>query len=270
MPKIRMLTVCTGIGDCLNTAIPNSCTVFYHERMVCLKKIACLLACCCVLSLGTLTTFAKESAVRVSEDQITLAQTQTTFEAVIEVEPENTYAGVEIAVACPEGVTVTDSSGSSGSMSAGPVLANGLYWTSFFESDNKLSGSMKITLQFSCPESFENGDVQLQTVKVLTKNGVAVNTEELSPSLKVNITRNASGVTDSDPTDSESTSPEPTTSTPSSEDTMSTEDGSSTEEINIPQTSDNSRLTTGIALLLVSGCVVLAMTIAFIKKKKFD
>lgn len=231
-----------------------------------MKRIACLLACCCVLSLGTLTAFAKESAVRISEDQITLAQTQTTFEAVIEVEPENIYAGVEIAVACPEGVTVTDSSGSSGSMSAGPVLANGLYWTSFFESDNKLSDSMKITLQFSCPESFESGDIQLQTVKVLTKNGVAVDTEEITPSLKVNITRNGSGVTDSDPTDSEET----TTSTPSGEDTKPTENDSSTGKSDIPQTGENSRLFMCITLLLVFGCVVLAMTISFIKKEKFD
>ena len=33
---------------------------------------------------------------------------------------------------------------------------------------------MKITLQFFCPESFESGDIQLQTVKVLTKNGVTI------------------------------------------------------------------------------------------------
>lgn len=232
-----------------------------------------------MFSLGSLTTFAKESAVRVPEDQISLAQSQTNFEAVIEIEPENAYAGVELGIACPGGVTVTASSGSSGSMSAGPVLARGLYWTSFFESDNKLSGTMKITLQFSCPESFEGGDIQLQTVKVLTKNGVAVDTEELSPALEISITRNGSGATGSDPTDSESTGSEPTTSTPSGEDTNSgtdtsdtkpTEDGSSTGKDNIPQTGENSLLSTGIALLLVSGCVVLAMTIAFIKKKKFD
>ena len=234
-----------------------------------MKKIACLLACCCILSLGTLSAFAKGSAVRVSEDQITLAQTQTTFEAVIEVEPENAYAGVEIAVACPKGVTVTDSSGTSGSMSAGPVLANGLYWTSFFESDNKLSGAMKITLQFSCPESFEGGDIQLKTVKVLTKDGVSVDTEELTPSLKVSITRNGSGTTGSDTTTSKPTSTD-TNSGTGTNDTKPMEDGSSSGEGDNPKTGDNSLLSTGIALLLVSGCVVLAMTISFIKKEKFD
>ena len=61
---------------------------------------------------------------------------------VVEIEPENVYAGVEIGLACPDSVAVTASSGSSGSMSAGPVLANGSYWTSFFESDNKLSGDV--------------------------------------------------------------------------------------------------------------------------------
>ncbi len=233
-----------------------------------MKKIACLFACCCILSLGTLSAFAKESAVRVPEDQIFLTQTQTNFEAVIEVEPENAYAGVEIGIACPESVTVTDSSGSSGSMSAGPVLARGLYWTSFFESDNKLSGTMKITLQFSCPESFESGDIQLQAVKVLTKNGVAVDTEELSSALKISITRNGSGVTDSDPTDSE-----PTTSTPSGEDTnpdtntSSTEGGSNTDGEDSPQTGVNSYI---LVLMFVSSCVVLGMLLLIGKKKKYD
>lgn len=79
----------------------------------------------------SLTAFAKESAVRIAKERITLSETQTTFEAVVEIEPENAYAGVEIGLACPDSVAVTASSGSSGSMSAGPVLANGLYWTSF-------------------------------------------------------------------------------------------------------------------------------------------
>lgn len=216
-----------------------------------------------MFSLGSLTTFAKESAVRVPEDQISLAQSQTNFEAVIEIEPENAYAGVELGIACPGGVTVTASSGSSGSMSAGPVLARGLYWTSFFESDNKLSGTMKITLQFSCPESFEGGDIQLQTVKVLTKNGVAVDTEELSPALEISITRNGSGVTDSEPTASE-----PTTSTPS--DISSTEGGSSIDGEDLPQTGDNSHFSMGMVLMFISGCVALGMILLIVKKKKFD
>lgn len=241
-----------------------------------MKKVACLLACCCILSLGSLTAFAKESAVRVPKDQIILTQSQTDFEAIIEIEPENAYAGVEIGIACPEGVTVTDSSGSSGSMSAGPVLARGLYWTSFFESDNKLSGTMKITLQFTCPESFRSGDIQLETVKVLTKNGVAVDTEELSPALEISITRNGSGGTDSDPTDSEPTGSESTTDTPSGDDTnpdtntSSTENSSSIDGENIPQTGDNTHISMGIVLMFISGCIVLGMILLVVKKKKFD
>lgn len=246
-----------------------------------MKKIACLLACCCLLSLASFTAFAKESAVRVPEDQIALTQTQTNFEAVIEIEPENAYAGVEIAVACPEGVTVTGSSSSAGSMSAGPVLARGFYWTSFFESDNKLSGTMKITLQFSCPESFESGTVQLQTVKVLTKNGVAVDTEELSPALEIRITRNGSEPTDPAPTDPKPTDPKPTdpeptdsepTTTPSEDATNpgpsagSTESGSGTGGEKSPDTGDGSNLRLWVALL-VAGALGM-MGIAVCTKRK--
>ena len=240
-----------------------------------MKRVACLLASCCILSLGSLTAFAKESAVRVPEDQITLTQSQTNFEATIEIEPEDAYAGVEIGIACPEGVTVTDSSGSSGSMSAGPVLARGLYWISYFESDNKLSGTMTITLQFTCPESFKSGDIQLETVKVLTKNGVAVDTEELSPALGISITRNGSGSTDSDPTDSKPTDSGSTTDTPSGDDTNPDTNTSSTENSSsidgdIPQTGDNTHISMGMGLMFVSGCIVLGMILLVVRKKKFD
>lgn len=160
--------------------------------MVSLKKIIiCLLACCNIFCFFTLTVLAQESAITVSNDHITLDQTQKEFEATIEVKPDNAYAGIEIAVACPNGVTVRDSSSSSGSMSAHPVLANDLYWMSFFESDNKLSGAMKITLHLSCQESFTGGTIQLQTVKVFTRNGVAVDTKEYNPSKEIRITRNS-------------------------------------------------------------------------------
>ncbi len=166
--------------------------------MICLKKIVCLLACCCLLSLGTLTAFAGETAVRVTEDRISLTQTQTEFEAVIEIEPENAYAGVEIGVACPEGVAVTASSGSIGGMSAGPVLARGLYWTSFFESDNDLSGTMRITLQLSCPQTLQNGEISIKNIKVMTRQGTSVVTEEAASDCKIKITRSNSDVPDTD------------------------------------------------------------------------
>ena len=241
-------------------AIPNSCIPFCCGRMVCLKKFACMFACC-LLSLGALTAFAKDSAVRVSKDRIALTQTQSAFEAVIEVQPENTYAGVEIAIACPEGMTVTASSGSSGSMSAGPVFSNGLYWTSFFESDNNLSGTMKITLQFSCSQSFESGDILFEKVKVLTKEGLSVATEDLTPSLKVSITRDGSETTGSD-----------TASKPSGTDTSaeSSGNGSHIGKDDIPATGDSGHLSIGIAVLLVSGCVVLGGLILFVKRKKLN
>lgn len=173
--------------------------------MVCLKKIACLLACCFMAACCALTVSAKESAVRVFEDQIQLTDTQTAFEAVVEVEPEQAYAGVEIGISCPENVVVVASSSSSGSMSAAPVLANGLYWTSFFESDNKLWGPMKITLQLSCPQTLEEGDINIEEVKVLTKEGASVVTEKLKPSLKIHIARgDSSTATEPTPTDQSS------------------------------------------------------------------
>ena len=238
-----------------------------------MKKIACLLACCCMASFISLTAFAKESAVRIAKERITLSETQTTFEAVVEIEPENAYAGVEIGLACPDSVAVTASSGSSGSMSAGPVLANGLYWTSFFESDNKLSGLMKITLRFSCPKEFERGDIRIEEVKVLTKDGVSVVTEKREPSLKVHIARNGPDSTEPEtagkPAEPDNTTEPGTAGKPAEPDNiLDTTDKSSSSigEEDTPATGDNGRLSICIALLLVSACGVLGMKLFQYKK----
>ena len=226
--------------------------LLYYERMFSLKKFACLLICCCFISLGTVTAFAKESTVRVPEEQITLEETQTAFEAVIEVVPENTYAGVEIGIAWPEGVGVTDSSASSGSMSAGPVFANGLYWTSFFESENKLSGSMKITLQLSCPQDFENGKINIQQVKLLTKEGASVVTETLNP-IDIQVVRynsNNQDNTNQPAQTGDANTPNETPNTGSEE---------------IPSTGDDSSFL-WIAILLASAAVVIGIITIFSKK----
>lgn len=204
-----------------------------------------------MVPLISLTAFAKESAVHATEDDIILSETQTAFEMAIEIEPENAYAGVEIGLDCPEGVVVTASSGSSGSMSAGPVLANGLYWTSFFESDNSLSGPIKITLQLSCPEAFEIGDIRIAEVKVLAKDGVSVVTERLTPSQKIRITRDGFNSAQSD-------------TGGNSSDTYSSRDENGS---NAPTTGDTSRLPLFVALLVSCGAI-LGAAFMIIKKRK--
>ncbi len=283
-----MLQVFARIGDCPISAIPNSCIPLYRERMVGLKKIACLLACCGILLLGTVTAFAGESVIRVSQEQIALRQSQTNFEAEIEISPKNPYAGVEIGVACPKGVTMTASSGSSGNMSAGPVLAgDGLYWTSFFASDNTLSETMKITLQFSCTQSFETGDIQLHTVKVLTKNGSSVDTEEQTPAVRINVMRSGAQTTD---TDSAADSTDSETEVPSTDSALSDSSGStpaggktdsgshlnSTDSVEkasnpngdaTPETGDDNSLVLWLAVAFAAG-IALSGTVAAIWKKR--
>lgn len=140
-----------------------------------------------MICIMTVTAFAESSAVSVSEKEIFLAEGQTSFEAVIEIAPENAYAGVEIGVECSEGLVVSASSASFGSMSAGPTFARGLYWTTFFESDNKLAGTMEITLKIDCPQNFDQGCVTVKEVTVLTKDGYGVAKETLSPDLKIHV-----------------------------------------------------------------------------------
>lgn len=157
-------------------------------------KIIPSLAAAAIMSTAlSVTAFASQSSVSSDKSSVSLAKEQTEFQAVISVTPDSDYAGVEIAVKCPDNVTLKSSDGSSGSMSASPTLANSCYWTSFFESDNVLSGTLDMTLNFSCTEDFDVGEVVLDQVKVYTKNGAGVDTELLSPSLCINVSRTNGG-----------------------------------------------------------------------------
>lgn len=161
-----------------------------------LKKIPCLLALCLMLSLSTAPALAQAST-DLAQDQIPLEQTQTEFDASLTVDPGQAYAGVELGVVCPEGVTVTQASSSSGSYSAGPSAARGAYWVSFFQSDNSLSGAMEITLHLSCTQAFEAGDLVVQELHVLTKDGAGVNTETQTPNLTIQLARQGVGASQS-------------------------------------------------------------------------
>ncbi|WP_040197936.1 hypothetical protein [Candidatus Soleaferrea massiliensis] len=243
-----------------------------------MKKIASIFVCCCMALALTLTAFAEASEVSLEKNHIALSDTQTAFEAVIEIKPQNAYAGIEIGIACPKGVAVTASSGSSGSMSAPPVLANGLYWTSFFESGNKLSGTMKITLQLSCPQTFEAGDLLVQEVRVLTKDGASVVTETLKPSLKVYVTRTGADASAGQSSGAESTVS--AASRPSAGDDSASDAGSSSGTDSavknnpnngnqkIPATGERGGLHLGAVLLCIAGIGV--MGTALVLKKKAD
>ncbi len=185
-----------------------------------MKKIACLLTCLCITLVVTLPVAAKESTVSLPQESITLEEKATSIEMAVDITPENQYAGIEIAVSCPESVAVTASSSTSGSMSASPVLADGLYWTSFFESSNKLTGTMKITLQLSCPETWE-GDIVIEEVHVLTKDGAGVSTEKLKPSQTIHVSREGANLPSSSQT---------------SENAGNTEDSSANSGGDVPQT----------------------------------
>lgn len=201
-----------------------------------LKRIASLTVCCLMVCLMTITAFAENSSVSVSDDVISIEEGKTSLETVIEVKTENPYAGVEIGIECPESMVVSEASGSCGSMSAGPVLARGLYWVTFFESDNKLNEPMDITLKVNCDESFTEGDITVKEVNVLTKEGYGVTKETLYPDLKIHVTKenvkNTSETGNTENTDSTSNSTENTDVTDSTKET------SNSDETEIPSSSN--------------------------------
>lgn len=226
-----------------------------------MKKFACLLTCFCLACLISPAAFAKEAAVRIAEKSVTLTSTQTSFEITVEVEPENDYAGVEVGIACPVGVAVTASSGSAGRMSASPVLSNGLYWTSFFESDNKLSGTMAITLRLSCQPAFMKGDIRIDNIRVLTKNGGAVVTEKQVPALKISITRAGSPTEETDGTDQPRTEESLTT------DYIPPADVLSPGRETAPQTGEYGQRIAAL-FLLAAGCLATGVLLVFKKTIK--
>jgi hypothetical protein len=142
---------------------------------------------------GTQAFAATEASVR-AESSITLATEQTEFTIPLTIEHPESFAGVETAIQCGEGVDITEVTYSIASSQAGPTDARGLTWFALFSGGNNFSGSVVATVHATYAGS-ENTSVVIDHSAFYTKEGTAFKTLNLPLRQEVVIKREGAGNT---------------------------------------------------------------------------
>lgn len=173
-------------------------------------------------------------------DKVELTKTQNQFTIDITVTSAAAYAGAEFGLLCSEGVTVKSVSYNTQSMTAGPTLANHLYWFSYFSNSNTFQNAVTATVTLEYTGS-QNTSVVIHDVSVYTKNGAAIDTQKLTTPKTITINRE--GADNIPPTPSE-----PVSSSSSNSNAQSSQRNSSSTIISSSSTnnagSQNSRSNT--------------------------
>ena len=150
-----------------------------------MKKIFCLLTLAALLIISVIPVCAAGTEINVNKTAVKISEKDKSFKFDLNVKSPGKFAGVELGIECSDNLTLSKSTSAAGSMSTPPTEAKGMYWTSFFEGDNKLPEDVTVTLEFTCPENTINSYVLIKEVNILTKDGVGVSTEKLNPNIKV-------------------------------------------------------------------------------------
>lgn len=138
-----------------------------------------------IIAISVVSAFATETGIYVDNRVVKLSSADESFKIEIDVKSTEKFAGVELGVECSDNISLEKSSSSAGSMSASPVKSKGLYWTSFFESDNIMPENVTITLEFKCFPNTDLANVVIKEANILTKDGVGVLTQKLTPNIKI-------------------------------------------------------------------------------------
>lgn len=135
--------------------------------------------------MSVIPVFASETSIDVDSRTIKLLKSDKSFKIEVNVSSNEKFAGVELGIKCSDNISLESSSATAGSMSASPKKADGIYWTSFFESSNKMPANVTVTLQFKCPENTDYTSAVIEQVNILTRDGAGVVTERHMPNIKI-------------------------------------------------------------------------------------
>jgi len=261
------------------------------------KKIV-MAALSCFIVISCCTSALAQGTIFESIQSVTMGKDQKEYTFQISVENSVSFAGAEFAALCGDGITVKSVSYSVNGGKAGPVVARGYTWFSFFSSKNDFSGKVTatITIEHSKPI---NTSIMIRSVSVYTKDGGGVKTEKLMPSKTIQIKKegatnpipplnepeeesssNSGSTTNTNNSLSNNSSSQGTTSSASNEDTSYVSDnqqGSSQAESAVAnsktdKSTDNSTpkangINTGLLIaLIISVCVNVILVYLYISK----
>ena len=116
---------------------------------------------------------------------IKLNNNDESFRVEVYINNTENFAGAELGISCSDNLSLESSSSTAGSMTAATKDADGMYWTSFFESANKMPKSITVTLDFKCPKNTSSSLAVIEKVNILKKDGAGVTTERMSPNIRI-------------------------------------------------------------------------------------
>lgn len=127
------------------------------------------------------------AGIEIDTDRRTIKLNNNDESFRVEVYINNTekFAGAELGISCSDNLSLESSSSTAGSMTAATKDADGMYWTSFFESANKMPKSITVTLDFKCPKNTSSSLAVIEKVNILKKDGAGVTTERMSPNIRI-------------------------------------------------------------------------------------
>ena len=116
---------------------------------------------------------------------VKLNNNDESFRVKVYINNTENFAGAELGISCSDNLSLESSSSTAGSMTAATKDADGMYWTSFFESANKMPKSITVTLDFKCPKNTSSSLAVIEKVNILKKDGAGVTTERMSPNIRI-------------------------------------------------------------------------------------
>jgi hypothetical protein len=143
-----------------------------------------------LLSFTTVASFADTggSVAVDSASKVTLTAAQTDYTLPLSIDHADAFAGVELAVQCGEGVTITSVDYSKNISHAGPTEARGLVWFATFSGDNEFAGKLTATVHVNY-EGSANTSIVIDHAAFHTIDGSAFRTENVPLRKTVEIVR---------------------------------------------------------------------------------
>lgn len=150
-----------------------------------LKRIICFAAAVVVALFSVVQACAAGIEIDTDTRAVKLNNNDESFRVEVYINNSENFAGAELGISCSNNISLESSSSTAGSMTASTKDADGIYWTSFFESTNKMPKSITVTLNFKCPKNTSSSQAVIEKVNIMKKDGAGVTTERMSPNIRI-------------------------------------------------------------------------------------
>lgn len=240
-----------------------------------MKKIICFAAAVVVALFSVVQACAAGIGIDTDTRAVKLNNNDESFKVEVYINNTENFAGAELGISCSDNISLESSSSTAGSMTASTKDADGMYWTSFFESTNKMPKSITVTLNFKCPKNTSSSQAIIEKVNIMKKDGAGVTTERMSPNIRI-VAGTSENIGETGSTGGNSSANQNTTDgnkTSTNQDTSKNNTDSGSAKAGSTAASDSTLKTgnedyTAIALLAVMLVSIIAFAVSARRKSK--